>query len=158
MKIEQIYRQNDWWDEINWSQLERDVRRLQGRIYRASKKDDKKGVNNLMKLLAKSESAKLLAIYLITQKNKGRNTPGIDGKVYLTSEDRMELSKEAFNYRTYKFQPVLRRYIPKSQENWRTFIRGHKKNNGKIELRPLGLMTIRDRVMTMIISFARTAN
>ncbi|GAI38966.1 unnamed protein product, partial [marine sediment metagenome] len=92
MKIEQIYRQNDWWDEINWSQLERDVRRLQGRIYRASKKDDKKGVHNLMKLLARSESAKLLAIYIITQKNKGRTTPGLDGEVYLTSEDRMELS------------------------------------------------------------------
>jgi len=76
MKIEQIYRQNDWWDEINWSQLERDVRRLQGRICRASKNGDKKGTNNLIKLLAKSESAKLLAIYIITQKNKGRNTPG----------------------------------------------------------------------------------
>ena len=42
MKIEQIYRQDDWWDKINFSQLERNVRRLQGRIYRASKKGDKK--------------------------------------------------------------------------------------------------------------------
>ncbi|MBA7544425.1 hypothetical protein ES705_36781 [subsurface metagenome] len=158
MKIEQIYRQNDWWDEINWTQLERDVRRLQGRIYRASKKGDKKGVHNLMKLLAKSESAKLLAIYIITQKNKGRNTPGIDGKVYLTAEGRMKLSKEDFDYRTYRFQPVLRRYIPKAQENWREVIRGCKKrNNVKTGKRPLGLMTIKDRVMTTIISFALTA-
>ena len=71
MKIEQIYRHDDWWDEIKWFQLERDVRRLQGRIYRASKKGDKKGANNLMKFLVRSESAKLLAIYTITQKNKG---------------------------------------------------------------------------------------
>ena len=158
MKIEQIYRQNDWWDEINWSQLERDVRRLQGRIYRASKKGDKKGAHNLMKLLAKSESTKLLAIYKITQKSKGRTTPGIDGVVYLTSEDRMELSKEKFDHRTYRFQPVLRRYIPKAQENWRAMTHGRKKrDNIKTELRPLGLMTIKDRVMTMIISFALTA-
>ncbi len=158
MKIEQIYRQNDWWDEINWSQMERDVRRLQGRIYRASKKGDKKGVHNLMKLLARSESTKLLAIYIITQKNKGRTTPGLDGEVYLNSEDRMELSKEEFDYRTYRFQPVLRRYIPKAQENWRAVIRERKKrNNIKTELRPLGLMTIKDRVMTTIISFALTA-
>jgi len=158
MKIEQIYRQNDWWDEINWSQLERDVRRLQGRIYRASKKGDKKGANNLMKLLAKSESAKLLAIYIITQKNKGRTTPGIDGKVYLTSEDRMELSKEYFNYRTYKFQPVLRRYIPKAPKSWRAEIhRNKKKNKEKTEKRPLGLMTIKDRIMATMISFTLTA-
>jgi len=158
MKIEQIYRQNDWWDKINWTQLERDVRRLQGRIYRASKKGDKKGMNNLMKLLAKSESAKLLAIYLITQKNKGRLTPGIDGKVYLTSKDRMELRKEKFDYRTYKFQPVLRKYIPKAPESWRVVIHGHKKRlNGKAKMRPLGLMTIKDRIMATIISFALTA-
>ncbi|MCP6727619.1 MAG: reverse transcriptase domain-containing protein [Patescibacteria group bacterium] len=158
MKIEQIYRQNDWWDKINWSQLERDVRRLQGRIYRATKKGDKKGANNLMKLLVRSESAKLLAIYTITQKNKGRNTPGIDGKVYLTTEDRMELSKEDFEYRTYKFQPVLRRYIPKALENWRAVIQGRKKKfNGKMEMRPLGLMTVKDRVMAIIISFALIA-
>ncbi len=158
MKIEQIYRHDDWWDEINWSQLERDVRRLQGRIYRASKKCDKKGANNLMKLLAKSESAKLLAIYTITQRNKGRITSGIDGKVYLTSEDRMELSKEDFDYRTYKFQPVLRRYIPKAPESWRAVMHGRKKNyNVKTGKRPLGLMTIKDRVMTTIISFALTA-
>jgi RNA-directed DNA polymerase len=158
MKIEQIYRQNDWWDKINWSQLERDVRRLQGRIYRASKKGDKKGVGNLMKLLVRSESAKLLAIYIITQKNKGRSTPGIDGRTYLNSEDRMELTKEDFDYRTYKFQPVLRRYIPKAQENWKAVIRGRKKrDNIKTALRSLGLMIIKDRVMTTIISFALTA-
>lgn len=33
--IERTYRHGGWWDEINWSQVERDVRRLQGRIYRA---------------------------------------------------------------------------------------------------------------------------
>jgi RNA-directed DNA polymerase len=156
--IEQIYRHNGWWVELNFSQLERDVRRLQGRIYRASKKDDKKGVCNLMKLLVRSETAKLFAIYLITQKNEGRRTPGIDGKVYLTPEERMELGKEQFDYRTYRFQPVLRRYIPKSTVDWRSkrLHRRRAKPDG-VKLRPLGMMTIKDRIMTTILSFALTA-
>ena len=33
LSIEQIYRQDDWWDKINFSRLERNVRRLQGRIF-----------------------------------------------------------------------------------------------------------------------------
>lgn len=157
MKIEQIHRQENWWEELNFSQLERTVRRLQGRIFRASKKGDKKGAHNLMKLLARSWSAKILAIYTITQKNEGRNTPGIDGKVYLTSKERMELSKEKFDYRTYEFQPVLRRYIPKVRENWRARTRNCKKRYIMAEKRPLGIMIISDRVMTTIISFALTA-
>ncbi len=156
--IEQVYRHNGWWDELNFSQLERDVRRLQGRIYRASKKDDKKGVRNLMKLLVRSETAKLFAIYLITQKNEGRKTPGIDGKVYLIPEERIELSKERFDYRSYKFQPVLRKYIPKATGDWRSK-RYHRRRAkpDEIKLRPLGMMTIKDRVMTTVISFALTA-
>ena len=156
--IERIYRHDDWWDRINWSQMERDVRRLQGRIYRASKKGDEKGARNLMELLVKSESAKLLAIYVITQKNEGKATPGIDGRTYLTSEKRMELSKEKFNCKTYKFQPVLRRYIPKEEGDWRAK-RYHRRRVKPMEAkkRPLGIMTIKDRIMTTIISLALTA-
>ena len=156
--IEQVYRHDKWWDELNFSQLERDVRRLQGRIYRASKKGDKKGARNLMKLLVRSETAKLLAIYLITQKNEGRKTPGIDGKVYLTPEERMELNKEQFDYRLYRFQHALRRYIPKTVGDWRSK-RCHRRRAkpDNVKLRPLGIMTIKDRVMTTIISFALTA-
>jgi len=156
--IEQIYRHGEWWDEINWSQMERDVRRLQGRIYRASKKGDYKGVDNLMKLLVRSETAKLFAIYIITQKNKGKTTPGIDGKIYLTSKERMRLSKEDFDYKSYRFQPILRKYIPKIHENWRARIYNSKKRKyEKAEMRPLGIMTIKDRVMVTIISFALSA-
>ncbi|KKN43093.1 hypothetical protein LCGC14_0706760 [marine sediment metagenome] len=156
--IEQIYRHDGWWEEVNFSQLESDVRRLQGRIYSVSKKGDKKGVRNLMRLLVRSETAKLFAIYLITQKNEGRKTPGIDGKVYLTPEERMELTKEKFDYKTYRFQPVLRKYIPKNMGDWRSkrYHRRRAKPEG-VKMRPLGMMTIKDRIMTTIISFALTA-
>ena len=156
--IERVYRHDEWWDELNFSQLERDIRRLQGRIYKASKKGDKKGARNLMRLLARSETAKLFAIYLITQKNEGRRTPGIDGKVYLTSEERMKLSKERFDYRTHRFQPVLRKFIPKSTGDWRAKrLHRRKAKPDEVKLRPLGMMTIKDRVMATIISFALTA-
>jgi len=153
--IEQVYRHDGWWDELNFSQLERDVRQLQGRIYRASKKGDMKGARNLMKLLVKSETAKLFAIYLITQRNEGHKTPGIDGRVYLTPKRRMALSKEQFDYRIYNFQPVLRRYIPKITGDWRSK-RYHRRRVklDNVKLRPLGIMTIKDRVMATIISFA----
>jgi len=156
--IEQVYRHDGWWDELNFSQLERDVRRLQGRIYRVSKKGDKKGVCNLMKLLGRSETAKLFAIYLITQRNEGRKTPGIDGKVYLTPEERMELSKEQFDYKTYRFQPALRKYIPKSVGDWRSKrLHRRRAKPDEVKLRPLGIMTIKDRIMTTIVSFALMA-
>ncbi len=156
--IEQVYRHDGWWNELNFSQLERDVRRLQGRIYRASKKGNLKGVRNLMKLLVRSETAKLFAIYITTQKNEGRKTPGIDGKVYLTPEERMELSKEQFDYRTYRFRYVLRKFIPKTVGDWRSK-RYHRRcaKLDEVKLRPLGLMTIKDRVMVTIISFALAA-
>ncbi|KKM64415.1 hypothetical protein LCGC14_1501630 [marine sediment metagenome] len=156
--IEQIYRHDGWWEEVNFSQLERDVRRLQGRIYGASKKGDKKGVRNLMRLLVRSETAKLFAIYLITQRNEGRKTPGIDGKVYLTPEERMKLTKEKFDYKTYRFRPVFRKYIPKNMGDWRSkrYHRRRAMSEG-VKLRPLGMMTIKDRIMTTIISFALTA-
>lgn len=156
--IEQIYRHHNWWSKINWAQIERDVRRLQGRIFRASKMGDNKQTKNLMKLLARSEKAKLLAIYIITQKNKGRSTPGIDGKIYSTIKERMELSKESFDYRTYRFQPTLRKYIPKTQKNWRDeVLKLRKKRNRIQDMRPLGIMTIKDRIMTTIINFALIA-
>lgn len=62
--VEQIYRQNNWWSRINWTAMERTVRIFQERIFRASKKGNKKEVKNLMRLLVKSDYAKLLAIYL----------------------------------------------------------------------------------------------
>ena len=93
---------------------------------------------NLQKLLARSRSAKLLAIRQVTQQNAGRNTPGIDGVVCRTPEDRVALLENGLDLKGYKPQPVRRIYIPKA--------------NGK--MRPLGIPTVRDRVMQAVVKLA----
>ncbi len=82
------------WDRIQWDIPRRHVRRLQERIFRATHDKDWAKVKNLQKLLVRSHSARLLAVRRITQENKGKNTPGIDGKIYTTSKARLELLKD----------------------------------------------------------------
>ncbi len=67
------------WSDVDWTTTEAVVRRIQERIFRAAKAGDGAQVANLQKLLVRSRSAKLLAIRQVTQRNAGRNTPGIDG-------------------------------------------------------------------------------
>ncbi len=79
------------WADINWTAVEANVRRLQGRIYRAAANGELAKVKNLQKLLVRSLSAKLKAIRQVTQENRGKKTPGIDGVVCNTPEARRAL-------------------------------------------------------------------
>jgi len=88
--------------------------------------------------LARSRSAKLLAIRQVTQRNAGRNTPGIDGVVCRTPEDRVTLLESGLDLTGYQPKPFRRVYIPKA--------------NGK--LRPLGIPTVKDRVMQAVVKLA----
>src|SRR5215213_11307535 len=126
------------WSDVDWAATEAVVGRIQNRIFRAAKTGDGARVKNLQKLLARSRSAKLLAIRQVTQRNAGRNTPGIDGVVCGTPEDRVALLEGGPGFRGYKPQPVRRVYVPKA--------------NG--ELRPLGIPAVRDRVMQAVVKLA----
>jgi RNA-directed DNA polymerase len=127
------------WNQIDWGQVERTVRRLQERIYRATQRQEWRTVRSLQKLLARATANKLLAIRRVTQQNQGKRTPGVDGQVYLTSQERSTLAGELFSFKGYRPQPVRRVYIPKS--------------DGK-KLRPLGIPAIRDRVYQAIVKAA----
>jgi RNA-directed DNA polymerase len=127
------------WNQINWDQVERAVRRLQERIYRATQRQEWRVVRSLQKLLARATANKLLAIRRVTQQNQGKRTPGVDGKVYLNSEARSALAREPFSFKGYRPQPVKRVYIPK--------------HDGK-KLRGLGIPAIRDRVYQGIVKAA----
>jgi len=128
------------WDNIQWDIPKRHVRRLQERIFRATRDKDFVRVKSLQKLLVRSHFARLLAVKRVTQENKGKYTPGIDGQIYATSKERAELVEDVCqtNLFNYKCKPLRRVYIPKSS--------GDK--------RPLGIPTVKDRVMQMLVKLA----
>ena len=79
------------WNTIPWRKLERNVFKLQSRIYQASQRGDSQQARRLQRLLLKSWSAKALAVRRVTQDNRGKKTAGIDGVKSLNSKQRMAL-------------------------------------------------------------------
>src|SRR3954467_8866300 len=133
-------RQPMTWSSVDWTATEAVVGGIQDRIFRAAKTGDGARVKNLQKLLVRSRSAKLLAIRQVTQRNAGRNTPGIDGVVCTTPEDRVTLLENGLELKGYKPKPVRRVYIPKAGKPGR--------------FRPLGIPTVKDRVMQAVVKLA----
>jgi RNA-directed DNA polymerase len=122
------------WDAIDWRTAEDDVRRLRQRIFTASKAGDLKRVRNLQKLMLRSRANTLLSVRRVTERNAGRKTAGVDGKVVLLPAAKAELVDWVqHNTEPWQARPVKRVYIPK---------RG---STGK--RRPLGIPVIVDRCL-----------
>lgn len=117
------------WDQLDWSRIERRVRRLQARIVKATQERRWGRVKSLQWLLTHSFSGRALAVDRVTT-NQGAKTPGVDGATWQMPETRYR-AIGTLRRRGYTPQPLRRVYIPKS--------------NGK--LRPLGIPTIKDRAM-----------
>ena len=67
------------WTAAERARAEAVVRRLQARIVKAVQAGRWNKVRVLQRLLAHSQSAKLLAVARVTE-NEGRKTPGVDGE------------------------------------------------------------------------------
>jgi RNA-directed DNA polymerase len=61
----------DRWNTLPWKSIQRNVFKLQTRIYRAACREDVTTVRQLQRLLMHSRSAKLLAVRKVTQDNQG---------------------------------------------------------------------------------------
>src|SRR5690606_20311029 len=73
----------DTWDSINWTNIEKQVKRLQVRIAKATKEGRFGKVKSLQWILSHSYHAKLSSVKRVTE-NQGGKTPGVDGKVLRT--------------------------------------------------------------------------
>ena len=111
------------WRRLPWSEIERNVFRLQQRIYQAASRGDVKRVHNLQRLLLSSYCARLLAVRRVTQDNRGKRTPGVDGVASLTAPERLALAQD-LRHLNKDPSPVRRTYIDKP---------------GTTEKRPLGI-------------------
>ena len=82
-------RPSEVWKTIPWKKFQRNVFRLQKRIYRARLRGDVRTVHNLQRLLLRSWSARLLAVRRVSQDNRGKRTAGVDGVASLTPKQRL---------------------------------------------------------------------
>lgn len=99
------------WETINWKPIKAHVKQLQMRIAKAIREGHHHKAKALQRLLTHSHYAKLLAIRRVTH-NPGKDTPGVDGVVWKTSQQKMQAVLK-LKHRGYQPQPLRRIYIPK---------------------------------------------
>ena len=124
------------WDQIDWCQCGRHVRRLQARIVKATREGRWGKVKTLQWLLTHSFSGQALAVKRVTE-NQGKNTPGVDRVTWRTPAAKLK-AIGSLQRRGYRPQPLRRVYIPKA--------------NGK--QRALGIPAMKDRAMQALYLLA----
>lgn len=124
------------WASIDWRLAQRNVRRTQIRIAKATQDSNWRKVKALQRMLTRSFSAKALAVKRVTE-NQGKRTSGIDRVLWDTPLGKRR-AVNTLNKRGYKPLPLRRVFIPKP--------------NGK--KRPLGIPTMRDRAMQALYHMA----
>lgn len=124
------------WHKIKWRKVYRNVRRLQVRIVKAWREGKPRLARALQYILTRSFGGRALAVRRVTE-NKGKRTPGIDGELWQTPEQKSRGIRR-LRMKGYRAIPLRRVYIPKS--------------NGK--KRPLGIPTMIDRAMQALWKLA----
>jgi len=128
------------WNDIPWRKLQRNVFKLQNRIYQASCRGETQAVHKLQRLLLKSKSAVFLAVRRVAQENKGKKTAGIDGLASLNAKEKLNLALKILE------SPI----IPKAKSLRRIWI----PKPGKNEKRPLGIPVMEDRARQALVKMA----
>ncbi len=126
------------WNAVHWQKINRIVRHLRPRIFRATQEGNWKKGRSLQKLMLKSHSKRLVSVRRVTQSSTGRKTPGMDKLVIKTPAARGRMVDHLAHYALWKAKPVRRVYIPKA--------------HGK--LRPLGMPAVVDRCIQAMVKNA----
>ena len=131
-------RPSEVWKQFPWKKIQRNVFRLQKRIYRARKRGDVRTVHNLQRLLLRSWSGRLLAVRRVSQDNRGKKTPGVDGVASLTPKQRLIYALRLRNL-DQAADPVRRSYLQKPNSS---------------DKRPLGIPTMLQRAYQALVKLA----
>jgi RNA-directed DNA polymerase len=125
------------WNLMDWAQVKKRVNRLQTRIAKATVKGDMNKVKRLQYLLTHSFHAKTYAVKKVTS-NKGKNTSGVDKKLWSTSASKMK-AVLSLTDKHYRAKPLRRVFIEKKNKN---------------NKRPLGIPTMYDRAMQTLYALS----
>lgn len=129
---------SETWSKQDWKKFQKNLFRLQKRIYKAMQDGDLHKVRSLQRLVLKSRAARMLAVRQVTQLNSGKKTCGVDGVKSLNFELRLNLATELKEANNWEHQGLREVKIPKK--------------NGKI--RTLKIPTIRDRAWQCLVKYA----
>jgi RNA-directed DNA polymerase len=125
------------WKGIKWKRCAQKVNKLQRRIFKAARKGDTQTVEFLQNKLLRSKEARLLAVKKVTMLNKGKKTPGVDGKASLNHNQRLALVQKLNKATKWKHSDLKDVIIPKKDGSIRT----------------LKIPTIEDRAWQCLIKF-----
>ena len=128
------------WKDLPWHTRERQVFKLQKRIFHASQRGEVQALHRLQRLAMMSRATSLLAVRKVTQDNRGKKTAGVDGVQSLTPDARLRLAETLQKAPCdAKGAPTRRVWIPQP---------------GRQEKRPLGIPTMEERARQALAKIA----
>ncbi|MGK7958207.1 MAG: reverse transcriptase N-terminal domain-containing protein, partial [Crocosphaera sp.] len=104
---------SELWQKLPWKKLRRNLFRLQTRLFKAIRENDRVRAKNLQKLILKSSAARLLAVRQVTQLNAGKRTAGVDGQKSLDFKQRFALAKRLLEANKWNHSKLREVPIPK---------------------------------------------
>ncbi len=124
------------WKDIPWKEVIHTVRQRQAEIVNAEQAGDHQRMRELQDQLVRFQAAKLLAVRQVTSTG-GRRSPGVDGHLWDTPERKL---KAAHSLDPDHYQPRPARRVMMAKDHGR--------------VRPLGILTMKDRAMQALYLFA----